>query len=94
MSNRFEIGKTYYGDFAELSYDWHINHNEDDICTEKAEKTPYNLYDCLFGDAVYLGTAKDCKCSYCNRDIQNGFKFRDEDDHIYNYGPECVNKAI
>mgnify|MGYP003295729578 CR=1 FL=1 len=54
MSNKFEIGKKYYGDYPILSYDWAIRHNVDDICTEQAGKTDYNLYDCLFGYATYL----------------------------------------
>ena len=94
MSKKFEIGKKYYGDYPILSYDWSIRHNKDDICTEKAEKTDYPLYDCLFDDATYLGRVSDCRCDRCNRLIKNGYKFADADGDIYCYGPECVDKAV
>lgn len=94
MNMNFEIGVQYYGDFAELSYEWRQCHAEDEIRRENHGKTSYPVYDCLFGNAVYEGKASGCRCSYCNREIENGYRFRDEDGHVYNYGPECVNKAI
>lgn len=94
MSNKFEIGKKYRGDYPILSYDWAIRHNVDDICTEQAGKTDYPLYDCLFGYATYLGKASDCHCDRCNRFIKNGYKFVDDDGWEYCYGPECVNNAV
>ena len=94
MSEKFEIGKKYWGDFPVLSYDWSSRHNEDDICTEKAEKTDYPLYECLFDYATYLCRVSDCHCDRCNRLIKNGYKFIDADGDIYCYGPECVDNAI
>lgn len=94
MSDKFEIGKKYWGDFPVLSYDWSSRHNEDDICTEQAGKTDYNLYDCLYDDSTYLGRVSDCRCDRCNRLIKNGYKFVDADGNLYYYGPECVDKAV
>lgn len=94
MSEKFEIGKKYWGDYPVLSWEWSIRHEEDDICTEQADNTSYTLYDCLFDNATYLGRVSDCRCDRCNRLIKNGYKFVDDDGEIYCYGPECVDKAI